>query len=260
MRLTVKDVYDWINEVAPFETAESYDNVGLLIGSMGAEVSRILVALDATPDVVNEARKLNAELIITHHPLMFRGTKRILEDDYEGAVISSLIREKMNLIAAHTNLDLSPEYSGSIGLVKALKLENVRQEGFLYLGELPDAPVSAGELRKRISACEKDLVYQFGTDDAPITTLCISGGAYDEGFERARALGAQAYLTGEVRHHNALAAIGTGFVLYQGGHYGTEALLVPLLAQGLQSRMDMLKYDVTVFVSQCRPYGGSASC
>ncbi len=260
MSLIVKDVYDWINEVAPFETAESYDNVGLLIGSMGSEISKILIALDATPAVVDEALKLNAELIITHHPLMFRGTKKILEDDYEGSVISSLIRNNINLIAAHTNLDLSSEYSGSIGLVKALHLMNIRQEGFLYLGELPDAPVSAKELRMRISSCEKDLVYQFGDDNAQITTLCISGGAYDEGFERARDLGAQAYLTGEVRHHNAIAAIGTGFVLYQGGHYGTESLLVPLLAQGLQSRLDMLKYDVTVFVSQCRPYGGNASC
>ena len=260
MFLRVSDVYGWINEIAPFETAESYDNVGLLIGSMNSEVSKILVALDATPAVVNEAIRLNAELIITHHPLMFRGTKRILEDDYEGDVITSLIRNKINLIAAHTNLDLSPEYSGSIGLAKALQLENIRQEGYLYLGELPDAPITAKDLRKRISFCEKDMVYQFGDDDAQISTLCISGGAYDEGFERARALGAQAYLTGEVRHHNALAAIGTGFVLYQGGHYGTEALLVPLLAKGLQSRFDMLKYDVTVFVSQCRPYGGNASC
>ena len=80
MSLIVKDVYDWINEVAPFETAESYDNVGLLIGSMGSEISKILIALDATPAVVDEALKLNAELIITHHPLMFRGTKKILEE------------------------------------------------------------------------------------------------------------------------------------------------------------------------------------
>ena len=80
MFLRVSDVYGWINEIAPFETAESYDNVGLLIGSMNSEVSKILVALDATPAVVNEAIRLNAELIITHHPLMFRGTKRILED------------------------------------------------------------------------------------------------------------------------------------------------------------------------------------
>ena len=77
MSLIVKDVYDWINEVAPFETAESYDNVGLLIGSMGSEISKILIALDATPAVVDEALKLNAELIITHHPLMFRRPLRM---------------------------------------------------------------------------------------------------------------------------------------------------------------------------------------
>ena len=228
--MTVQAVYDWLNEIAPFETAEGYDNVGLLIGSMKAPVQRVLVALDATPAVVEEAVQMDAQLIVTHHPLMFRGTKRILYDDYEGAVIRRLIKADLNLIASHTNMDQSPLYSGSASLAAALKLQNIRQEGFLFVGELPDAPVRADALRQRIAACEQDQVYQFGDDAALITTLGISGGAYDEGFEQARSLGAQAYLTGEVRHHNALAAIGTGFVLYQGGHYGTEALMVPPLA------------------------------
>lgn len=255
-QLTVNNVYDWLNEIAPFETAESYDNVGLLIGSMNAPVERILVALDATPDVLDEAMEKDVHLIVTHHPLMFRGTKRILEDDYEGQVISRLIRQRMNLIAAHTNLDQSPLYSGSAALVKALKLQNVRQEGFMFVGDMPDAPVRADVLRGRIAACEDAAVYQFGRNDALITTLGISGGAYDEGFEQARSMGAQAYLTGEVRHHNALAAIGTGFVLYQGGHFGTEAPLVPLLAEALQNALNALKYSVVVYPSTCRPYGG----
>lgn len=254
--MTVRDVYDWLNETAPFETAESYDNVGLLIGSMDAPVRRVLVALDATPDVLSEAEGMGAQLIVTHHPLMFRGTKRILFDDYEGGVIRRLIKADISLIAAHTNMDRSPLYSGSASLAAALHLQNVRQEGFLFLGELPDAPVRADALRQRIAACEQDWVYQFGDDQALITTLGISGGAYDEGFEQARALGAQAYLTGEVRHHNALAAIGAGFVLYQGGHFGTEALMVPPLARALQNAMNALKYDVEVKPSACRPYGG----
>ena len=255
-RLTVRDVYDWLNEIAPFETAESYDNVGLLVGSMKAEAERILVALDVTPDVLDEAEQKEVQLIVTHHPLMFRGTKRVVEDDYEGMLISRMIRHNISMLAAHTNLDQSPLYSGSAVLAQALELRNIRQEGFMFVGDLPDAPVRADALRARIAACEQDYVYQYGRDDTPVTTLGICGGAYDEGFEQARAMGAQAYLTGEVRHHNALAASGTGFVLYQGGHYGTEGILVPTLAKALQNALNALQYDVVVYPSHCRPYGG----
>lgn len=255
-RLTVRNVYDWLNEIAPFETAESYDNVGLLVGSMSAEVTRVLVALDVTPDVLDEAEKLDVQLIVTHHPLMFRGTRRVLEDDYEGRLISRMIRARISMLAAHTNLDQSPLYSGSAVLTQSLGLQNLRQEGFMFVGDLPDAPVRADLLRKRIADCEDDFIYQYGPEDAMITTLGISGGAYDEGFEQARAMGAQAYLTGEVRHHNALAASGTGFVLYQGGHYGTEGILVPVLAKALQNALNELQYDVVVYPSHCRPYGG----
>ena len=253
---TVQTVYDWLNEIAPFETAESYDNVGLLVGSMSRRVSRILVALDATPDVLTEAEELDAQLIVTHHPLMFRGTKRIVEEDYEGRIIRRLILGDICLIAAHTNLDLSPQFSGSAALANALQLQNVRQEGFLIAGEVPCGPMRADALCKIIAACEKDFVYQYGADDALISTLAISGGAFDEGFEQAREMGAQAYLTGEVRHHNALAAAGSGFVLYEGGHYGTEGPLVPPLAGALQNAMNALKYDVVVYPSTRRPYGG----
>ena len=256
MKLTVQAVCDWLNEIAPFETAESYDNVGLLVGSKSQTVQRILVALDVTPDVLEEAKKLDVQLIVTHHPLMFHGTKRLLEEDYEGKLIRDLIRADISLIAAHTNLDQSPDYSGSAAVANLLKLQNQRQEGFIILGELPDGPLRADALCKRIAACEQDFVYQYGANDTMISTLAISGGAYDEGFEQARGLGAQAYLTGEVRHHNALAAAGTGFVIYQGGHFGTEGPLVRPLAGALQNALNALKYDVDVYPSTCRPYGG----
>ena len=255
-KATAKTVYDWLNEIAPFDTAEDFDNVGLLIGSMDAPVQRILVALDVTPDVLDEAEEKGVQLIVTHHPLMFRGTKRIVEADYEGSLISRMIRSGISMIAAHTNLDLSALYSGSAALAQALRLVNTRQEGFIIVGDLPDGHVRADLLRSQIAECEGDAVYLFGREETMISALGISGGAYDEGYEQARAMGAQAYLTGEIKHHNALAAVGTGFVLYQGGHFGTEALLVPHLTKALQNAMDALQYDIVVYPSKRRPYGG----
>lgn len=254
-RISVKTIFDWLNEIAPFETAEPYDNVGLLIGSMHAPVERILVALDATPAVVQEALDLDVQLIITHHPLMFGGTKRLLYDSYEGGVITSIIQNGLHLIAAHTNLDQSPDLSGSACLARRIGLQNVRQEGFIIVGDLQEGEMPAGLLREKIALCEEDAVYMFGDESSPVRTLGISGGAYDGGFEQARAMGAQAYLTGEVKHHNALAAAGTGFVLYQGGHFGTENPLVPELAKALQNHLNELKYSVTVYPSRCNPYG-----
>ena len=254
---TVQTVYQWIDEIAPFSMAESYDNVGLLLGCMKAPVERILVALDATPDVVQEAIRLGVQLIVTHHPLMFRGAKRLVEEDYEGRIITSLLRSHINLIAAHTNLDLSADYSGTAALARALQMKNLRYNGFVFVGDLP-APVNASQLRRQIALCENDAVYLFGREDKLISTLGICGGSFDEGFEIAQEMGAQAYLTGEIRHHNALAAIGNDFVLYQGGHCGTEFLLVEPLAQALQNALDKVKYNVIVYPSALRPYGGQA--
>ena len=227
----VRDVYDWLNQIAPFDTAESYDNAGLLLGSMSAPAERILVALDATPAVIDEAIAHQAQLIVTHHPLMFHAAKNLLEDDYEGHVIRTLIQHNISLIAAHTNLDQSPVYSGSAVLAELLHLQNVRQEGFIFLGDVPEGETTAGRLRQRIAQAENEYIYLYGDADTPIRTLAICGGAFDEGYLQARQLGAQAYLTGEIRHHNAIAAVGSGFVLFGGGHYGTEAVLVPKLAE-----------------------------
>lgn len=257
-RVSVKTVYDWLNEIAPFETAESYDNVGLLIGSMNGHAERILVALDATPEVVQEALDLDAQLIITHHPLMFGGIKRLLYDQYEGGVITALVQNGMHLIAAHTNLDQSAQLSGTACLARRLGLQNLRQEGFVFVGDLPEGEMNAELLRQKIALAEDDAVYMFGNAQCKIKTLGICGGAYDGGYEQARAMGAQAYLTGEVKHHNAIAAAATGFVLYQGGHFGTENPLVSELAKALQNKLNELQYSVTVYPSRCNPYGKQA--
>lgn len=253
MYATVKTVEDLLAALAPVETAESYDNVGALVGRRDARVTRILVALDATWDVVQEAKQLGAELIVTHHPLMFHARKNLLEEDAEGRILCDMIRSHINLISAHTNLDQT-ELSGSACCAKLLHLRNVRQEGFLFLGDL-SKPVSAQELGKTIGQTLSFSTRCYGCGDTMISTLAIAGGADDMDWEAAKALGAQALLTGEVRHHNALAAAMSGFVLYDGGHYGTEAPLVPFLAEYLQNRLNDVQYTVRVYPSQCAPFG-----
>lgn len=253
MLAKVNDIYAMIEEIAPFETAEAFDNVGLLLGARNREVKRILVALDATMEVVEEAEKLGAELIVTHHPLFFRGRKQLVEEDAEAKVICRMIRSGISLISAHTNLDKTM-LSGSAACARQLKLQNIRSEGFLFLGELEKA-VTAEEMKTLIGQTIMPEVRLYGDGEKKIKTLAISGGAYDEGWQQAREMGADGLLTGEVRHHNALAAVMEGFVLLDAGHFGTEAPLVKPLAEYLQNRINDVQYDVTVFSSCVDPYG-----
>ena len=94
--------------MAPFGTQMESDNSGLLVGSAAGEVNTVLLALDLTQPVIDEAVSLGAQLIITHHPLMFTPVRSLTEDDYEGRLIRRLIRENISFIAAHTNLDQAP--------------------------------------------------------------------------------------------------------------------------------------------------------
>ena len=244
MQLTVKAVYDWVDGFAPFQTAEEYDNAGLLTGRPDAPVTRILTALDCTLDVVEEARRIGAELILTHHPLMFHARKNLREDDPEGRILCALIRSHISLLCAHTNLDRAPGGINDV-LAQIFSLSKVQGEGFLRCGKLP-AKMTAGELRDMASRLLKAPVRLYGSQDRMVDIMAAGSGAYDEGFEEAAAYGAQAYLTGEVRHHNALNAVAQGMVLLEGGHFATEAPGLTAFGGCLQKGLDRLQYSVAV--------------
>lgn len=256
MSATVSDILQMLQEIAPFETAEAFDNVGLLLGRGDRPVSRILVALDVTMDVVNEAVQSGAELIISHHPLLFRARKNLVEQDPEALILCELIRNHISLIAAHTNLDKT-EWSGSACCARMLGLKSLRKEGeFLFLGDFV-APITAKELKQKISSVLSVSGRCYGDENQMIHTLAIAGGAYDEGWLDAMNAGAQALLTGEVRHHNALSATMSGFVLFDGGHYATEAPLIGYLAAYLQNRLNDVQCNVQVYPAQSAPFTGA---
>lgn len=239
-------IYNLINEIAPFDTQEDFDNSGFLIGDPDAEVENILVALDATPAVIQEAVDKKAELVITHHPLMFHAVKALRQNTYEGALLSRIVREGLSVISAHTNLDQT-ELSGGAVLGRELGLNHLRKaDPFIYLGEVPK-PLDAQALGRQIGRHIGQNIRCYGALDTRITTLAIAGGAYDEGYVVAREAGAQAFLIGEVRHHNALAAAESGFVLYDGGHYHTEVAMMRELARYLQTTLNTLQYQVGVY-------------
>lgn len=235
-QLTVRNVYDLINAAAPFETAEAYDNVGLLVGDWNAPVSRILCALDVTAAVVSEAAEAGAELIVSHHPLMFHGRKSLIAGDPEADVIRALVKRDIALIAAHTNWDQTA-LSGSASVARDLGIGELRQAGYLFTGDLP-AERPAGEVKALIEARIHTPVRMYGSADARVRAMSFGGGAYGEGYLGALAEGAQAYLTGEIRHHEIIDAVARGLVIFDAGHYASEAPMIPRLADCLRGGLD----------------------
>lgn len=253
--MTVAQVLEWLDHQAPFATQEAFDNVGLLLGDPQATVARVLFAVDATLPVVLEATAWEADLIITHHPLLFGGVKQIRYDTPEGAVLAQLIGERMNLIAAHTNLDSAP---GGIGdsLALALGLTAIHRteaDPYLRLGTLP-RPISAAALLAHTNQCLSAHARLYGDASTPLHHVAVGAGAYGEGYAMAAQAGAQAYVVGEIKHHELLAAQALGLVVLETGHHETEAPGITALYHRFQSDAQAAAWPVTAHLTAIPPY------
>lgn len=225
---TIAEIYHTLNELAPFETAQKWDNCGLLVGSPAASVTKALVTLDITAEAIAAARRMGAELIVSHHPVIFRPLSVLKA----GEPVYELAASGLSAIAAHTNLDIC---EGGVGtcLATALRLENVRdaEEPFLKLGDLPEA-MTAEQFAKHCAACLHTAVrLHKGTE--PIVTVAVGGGSCGEFAAAAKAAGAQAFVSGEIRHHEYLSE---PLTLIEAGHYATEQPTVEPLCAYLKER------------------------
>ena len=250
--MNVQNVYDLIHTVAPFDTQMEGDNSGLLVGSPAQEITCILFALDVTEPVIDEAVAVGAELIVTHHPLMFSPVHSLTDETYEGRLIRRLVRENISLISAHTNLDQAP---GGINdtLAAFCGLTEISGEGFFRAGLLPEAMTArafADLLEKnldttvRIMAPEDRMIRRVG--------LC-SGGGSDEWIHAAKA-GCDAFVSGEIRHHFALAMADAGIAAFECGHFATEEPGLAALAEALQNSLNHVECNVRVYVSAVPAY------
>ncbi|MBQ9211506.1 MAG: Nif3-like dinuclear metal center hexameric protein [Clostridia bacterium] len=250
--MTVQNIYDLLDAVAPFETQEPYDNSGLLVGSPSQEVSGILFALDVTDSVIQEAVSLGANLIVTHHPLMFDPIRRLTDETFEGRLLLRLARENISLIASHTCLDQAP---GGINdaLAECCALLEVEGEGFVRVGTLPQA-MRAGELKEYLAAALNTEVRLMGDPDIQVSRLGLCSGAGGSEWEAAVALGAQAFLSGEVKHHLALAMAGSGVPCFECGHFATEQPGIFALADALQSALNQVQYTLGIYKTKTGAY------
>ena len=249
----VSDVRAMVDAIAPFELAEEWDNVGLLFGHAQAEVTRVLVALDLTQGVLEEARALGAQLILTHHPIMFSSRKRVTDEDREGRLMLGMAEAGIAHIAAHTNLDAA---SGGVNdtLMAAMGATNLAGEGCVRAGDLPEG-TTLGALAALAERRLRGPVRVYGDRETLVRRLGCCSGAGGSEIAEAKALGADCFITGEVRHHEALDAVDGGVCVLEAGHFETENPVCEVLAGALQNAADALQYKLTVFCSKGNPFG-----
>lgn len=250
--LTVQNVYDIIDRLAPFEAQDAWDNSGLLLGDPSAEVKGVHVALDCTEAVVAEAEALGANLIVTHHPVIFSGRKNLRENDPEARLLCRLVRSGIAVISAHTNFDVAQGGTNDT-LAKLIGLVNVRGEGCIRVGDLP-APMTAAEMEALLGERLHTVVRRMGPAHALLHTVGLCTGSGSDFFEQTLPLGADAFVSGEIRHHHALAAAAWGMVSFECGHHATEEPGIFALADALQNEPDAVQWNVTVTKSQAEPY------
>lgn len=248
MAAQVKDILALVDGLAPFADAEEWDNVGLLAGSPDAPVSRALCALDLSDDSLNEAIKQDAQLIITHHPILFRGRKNLCETDAEGRMLCALVRANIALIAAHTNYDLaSPGVNDALAV--ELGLRDVRAiERIMRLGTIPQGDLAG--FADFVSARLGGPVRRFGDTRTPVRRVAVVGGSGGDYIETALAAGADVLVTGEVSYHRAADAAANGLCVLEAGHAATEKPGICALARGLQIASDAVQYQVRFLVSE----------
>lgn len=253
---TVNDIVFEIEKIANPRYAFEWDNCGLLAGNRENNVKKILVTLDITKEVVKEAKEKDCQMIISHHPLIFKAVKNLNTDTYEGEVLSELYKNDMALYCAHTSLDIC---AGGVNdsLVEKLNLKNVivpeeilidgKNVSCARIGNLPETFTKKQLIeyvKNKIGA--KNLNYSLEEKDYNTVSLCSGAGEeYGLIFRDT-----DVFITGEIKYHTALELKRQNISFIAAGHYFTEVQIIEYLAASLQKNLNMLQYDVEVIESK----------
>lgn len=225
-----KDVMYEIEKEYPLNYALSWDNVGLLVGRDDKEVKRIYIALDATDEVIDEAVRTGADMLITHHPMIFSPIKRIHNLDFVGERILKLIQNDISYYAMHTNYDtrgMADLAARLLGLTECTVLEEVKDgEGIGRVGKLPH-PMTLRECGEQVKVVYGiPNVRLFGDPDTQVSLVGICPGAGKSTMPLALGFGCDVYITGDIDHHTGIDAVDQGMCIIDAGHYGVEHIFM----------------------------------
>ena len=258
---TLQNLLDALNRISPFALAESWDNVGLMVGDPNQQVSGILVGLDPTEALLAEALSNGANTIITHHPLLFHPLQSIRTDQPLGRLLAKALQNNIAIVACHTNLDVISTGVNDI-LAARLDIDNTEPLtnstgpdaaadcGFGRIGALA-APLPGPEfIEKTMRALDTPALLVAGQVPEQITMVAVCGGSGSDLAEQALSKGAQVYITGEVKHSVARWAEAAGLCIIDASHFATENLIIPELVAMLQTHFSENSIPVPVQMTE----------
>ena len=230
--MKVYQITEILEKIAPLEIAEEWDNVGLIIGDKSKEVKKLLVALDINAEILKQAVDLGVDMIVVHHPLIFKPINRIND-----SILLSLIQNNIAVYASHTNLDNSELGVNSV-LADVLSLKNVSREGMLAIGEINETSafdfIAFVKKQLKVEAVRASN-YELNKKIKKVAVLGGSGGDF---VQQVANLKCDAFVTGEASYHDAQLAYENDLLLIAAGHFETENPVVDMLTQYLTDNTD----------------------
>lgn len=259
MSQTMQQIYDLMNQFYPFSTQMSFDNAGFLLGDKNQSVKKILVALDITSEVIDEAIENHCDMIITHHPIIFTPLKSILTQNPTESMIIKLIQHKIGVISAHTNLDRSQEgvnyhLAKRLGLQDATFLQeegtdpNGNPYGLGFMGSV--SPCSATEFGKFVVQSLDCLGIRITDAGTSVSRVAVGGGSCGSMLDIVAKQGCDTFVTGDVKYDQFLDAKERGINLIDAGHFPTEQVICQPLAEKLQNHYTINSIDINVVCSK----------
>lgn len=252
----LESILEVIDKEFPLALAEEWDNSGLQVAAGEQIIKKILVALDPSPDAISKAASIDAQLLITHHPLIFKAISSVDPEAYPGNVIKEAIKNDISIVAFHTNLDsarggFNDILAGILGLQKIDvlgKKENISDDdsGLGRIGDFPE--------RVDFLSCVKRVKELFavktlkisGPDDALIKRVAVVGGSGGDMIPEAAKKGADLLITGDIGHHDALNARFFGINIIDAGHFNTERTALSVYIEKLEEIFNKNKMDVAL--------------
>jgi dinuclear metal center YbgI/SA1388 family protein len=250
---TVKEIYTYLDQFAPFSLQMDFDNAGFLVGESDQVVERALVALDITENVAREAAEKNCQLVISHHPVIFHPTKAITDETVKGRVLLALTQNRLSAICAHTNLDavqggVNDCLAQTLGLtqIQQLHQDGIDPSGAPYgvgrVGKAHRAGLSAAEyaafVKERLGANS----VRYADGGRLVERVAVGGGSCGSMLGDAVRAGCDTFVTADVRYDLYLRAKAMGITLMDAGHYATENVVFPKLIERLAQGFPQVEF------------------
>ena len=247
--MTCGEIISLLQEQSPDEFACDWDNVGLLVGDFEQEIQKIYIAVDATDETIAEAAAEKADLLLTHHPMIFKSLKKVNTRDFVGKRVMQLIRSNISYYAMHTNFDvkgMARIAAEKMNLSECQVLEETCRgeegpEGIGRVGFLPEEVPLAACISRVKKAFAVETVKVFGDLNQKVQKAAVSPGSGKSVIMNALRSGAQVLVTGDIDHHEGIDAAAQGLAVIDAGHYGVEKLFVPYMVEYLKDRTQKIQ-------------------